>query len=85
MQKGIQTGDLVYIRLTKKNSKYRLFQFYNSGNRDFICNEIDYGDFSQGIYGDFVDKGNNTEVYLYAPYFDDSPFILDDLMLTSTT
>lgn len=76
-------GDLVYIRLTlKKNSKYRLFQFYNSGNRDFICNEIDYGDFSQGIYGDFVDKGNNTEVYLYAPYFDDSPFILDDLMLS---
>ncbi len=75
-------GDLVYIQLSvKKSSQYRLFQYYNSGKRAYVCTYVDYGDFAAGNYGHFTEKTNN-EVKLSVPDFSQQvAIVLDDEFL----
>lgn len=66
-RRAYRRGDLIYIRLTfKKNSPFRLFSYYNSGIRNVVSNNINYGNFAIRDFGDFDEK-NASEVYLYAP------------------
>ena len=81
-RRSYKRNELAYIRLTmKKDSDYRLFQYYNSGNRSIVCNDINYGDFPNGDLGDFIYK-NSTEVYLWVPNPDEEVAIeiTDDMV-----
>lgn len=75
-------GDLIYIRLTlKKNSNYRLIQYFNSGLRNVAAESVNYGDFALGDYGDFIEK-SRLEVYLYVPGgYQEIGIVLTDEML----
>ncbi|MDD4316302.1 MAG: MBG domain-containing protein, partial [Clostridia bacterium] len=80
--RGYRRGDLVYIQLSvKKSSQYRLFQYFNSGQRAHVCNYIDYGDFSSGDFGHFTEK-TYTEVKLSVPdYSQQMAIVLTDEFL----